>query len=418
MDVMHPRCAGLDVHQMSVVACVRIAAGASASEEVRTFETTTKALYTLSSWLLENEVTHVVMESTGVYWKPVWHVLEEGGFELLLANATDVRNLPGRKTDVNDAMWLAQLLAHGLVRSSFVPPAETQEHRGLTRMRKQMVREHGRHALRIQKTLEDANIKIAGVISDILGKSGRAFLAAIIAGETDPERLADHAKGRLKASREEIVEALRGRVTDHHRFTIRMHLDQITALEKSIDEISKRVGERLEPFRDKVRLLTTIPGVSEITAQVIASEMGTDVSRFRSADALVSWAGLCPRSDESAGKRRSTRIRKGAQWLKTVLVQAAWAASRKKNSYLRALYHRLKARRGSMKAIVALAASMLRSVWFMLKRNEEYRDLGEQHFDERARNRTANRLLKRLKDLGVEVLQVRGGDGLDLKLAA
>lgn len=248
MEVMHPRCAGLDVHQKTVVACVRIFAGRAASEEVRTFGTTTKALNELSKWLLESEVTHVAMESTGVYWKPVWHVLEEAGFELLLANATEVRNVPGRKTDVNDATWLAQLLAHGLIRSSFVPPEQTQEHRALTRMRKQLTREHGRHVLRIQKTLEDANIKIASVISSIMGKSGRAILAAIVAGETDPEKLADHADRRLKAPREEIIEALRGRITAHHRFTLRIHLDQIGSLEKAIDDINKEVGERLEPF--------------------------------------------------------------------------------------------------------------------------------------------------------------------------
>ena len=253
MEVLYPRCAGLDVHQLSVVACVRIANGARASHEVRTFETTTKGLLALADWLREGGCTHVAMESTGVYWKPVWHVLE-GDFELVLANATHIRNVPGRKTDVNDATWIADLLAHGLIRGSFVPPAEVQELRDLTRTRKQLVRELARHTQRIQKTLEDANIKIVGVISDILGTSGRGFLEAIIAGEDDPQRLADLARGRLKADREKIVEALRGRVQAHHRFMLKLHLEQIRSLEKAIAEIEGRLGERLEPFREEVGL--------------------------------------------------------------------------------------------------------------------------------------------------------------------
>jgi transposase len=406
MEVLYPRCAGLDVHQGSVVACVRIANGARASHEVRTFETTTKGLLALADWLREAGCTHVAMESTGVYWKPVWHVLE-GDFERVLANATHIRNVPGRKTDVNDATWIADLLAHGLIRGSFVPPAEVQELRDLTRTRKQLVRELARHTQRIQKTLEDANIKIVGVISDILGTSGRAFLEAIIAGEADPQRLADLARGRLKADREKIVEALRGRVQAHHRFMLKLHLEQIGSLEKAIAEIEGRLGERLEPFREEVKLLVTIPGISQTAAHAIASEMGLDMTRFASADSLISWAGLCPRSDESAGKRRSTRIRKGAPWLKTTLIQAAWAAVRTKNSYLRPMFHRLKARRGAMKAIVAVAAAMLRSAYYMLSRHMPYHDLGPSYFEKKTRTRTANRLLKRLKDLGIEVLQMR-----------
>jgi transposase len=406
MEVLYPRCTGLDVHQASVVACVRIAEGARASHEVRTFETTTKGLLALADWLGEAGCTHVAMESTGVYWKPVWHVLESE-FELVLANATHIRNVPGRKTDVNDAMWIADLLAHGLVRASFVPPTAIQELRDLTRTRKQLVRELARHVQRIQKTLEDANIKIAGVISDILGASGRAFLDAIIAGETDPEQLAALARGRLRASREQIVEALRGRVREHHRFMLKLHLEQVRSLEQAIAKIEARLGECLEPFREDIKLLTTMPGISQTAAQVIASEMGLDMHRFPSADSLVSWTGMCPRSDESAGKRRSTRIRKGAPWLKTTLIQAAWAASRTKNTYLQTLFHRVKARRGAMKAIVAVAASMLRSAYYMLTRGTTYQDLGPNHFDSRTRVRTVNRLLKRLKDLGIKVIEAR-----------
>lgn len=406
MEVLYPRCAGLDVHQANVVACMRLAQGARAAHEVRTFETTTKGLLELGDWLRESDCTHVAMESTGVYWKPVWHVLEEE-FELVLANATHIRNVPGRKTDVNDAMWIADLLAHGLIRGSFVPPAAVQELRDLTRTRKQLVREVARHVQRIQKTLEDANIKIAGVISDILGASGRAFLEALIAGETDPEKLADLARGRLRASRAQVVEALRGRVHDHHRFMLKLHLGQVNALQGAIGQIEARLGERLEPFREDMKLLVTIPGIRDTAAQVMASEMGMDMDRFPTADSLVSWAGMCPRSDESAGKRRSTRIRKGAPWLKTTLIQAAWAAVRTKDSYLRALFLRLKARRGAMKAIVAVAASMLRSAYHMLRRRVPYQDLGAAHFDARNRTRAASRLLKRLKDLGIEVLQTR-----------
>lgn len=409
MEVLYPRCAGLDVHQASVVASMRIADGPKATHEVRTFETTTKGLLALADWLSANGCTHVAMESTGVYWKPVWHVLE-GQFELVLANAAHIRNVPGRKTDVNDAMWIADLLAHGLIRGSFVPPSAVQELRDLTRTRKQLVRELARHEQRIQKTLEDANIKIVGVISNILGTSGRAFLDAIIAGETNPERLADLASKRLRAPRAQIVEALRGRAQEHHRFMLKLHLEQIASLEQAIAQIERRLGERLEPFREDVKLLTTIPGVSDTVAQVMASEIGLDMHRFPSADSLVSWAGMCPRSDESAGKRRSTRIRKGAPWLKTTLVQAAWGAVRSKNTYLRALFHRLKARRGAMKAIVAVAASMLRSAFYMLSRRVPYHDLGPSHFDQRNRTRTVSRLLKRLKDMGVDVLQTRLAD--------
>jgi transposase len=409
MEILHPRCAGLDVHQANVVACVRIADGARVSHEVRTFETTTKGLLALADWLRDAACTHVAMEATGVYWKPVWHVLE-GDFELVLANASHIRNVPGRKTDVNDATWIADLLAHGLIRASFVPPLAIQELRDLTRTRKQLVREMARHVQRIQKTLEDANIKIAGVLSAIMVTSGRAFLDAIISGETEPEKLADLARGRLRATRAEIVEALRGRVREHHRFMLRLHLEQVSSLQSAIADIERRLGERLEPFHEDMKFLVTMPGISQTAAQVMASEIGLDMQRFSNADSLVSWAGMCPRNDQSAGKRRSTRIRKGAPWLKTTLIQAAWAAVRTKNSYLRALFHRIKARRGAMKAIVAVAASMLRSAYYMLTRRVPYHDLGASHFDARQRTRAATRLLKRLKELGIEVLQTRVTD--------
>jgi len=354
----------------------------------------------MADWLASEGCTHVAMESTGVYWKPAWHVLE-GRFELVLANAMQVRNMPGRKSDVNDATWLAELLAHGLIRPSFVPPAPIQELRDLTRTRKQLVREIARHTLRIQKTLEDANIKLKSVASDILGRSGRAVLRAMVAGESDPDRLAELTKGRLRASREAIIEALRGSVTEHHRFMIKLHLEQIEQLEAAVREVEARAGQA--PFRAAIELLTTIPGVSETTATVIVAEIGDDMTRFPSAGHLLSWAGLCPRLDESAGKRHSNRLRQGAPWLKTVLVQAAWGASRKRDSYLRARFLRLKLRRGPKKAVVAIAASMLVAAYHMLKSGVVYEDLGGDYFDRLNHQKATDRLVRQLTALGYRV---------------
>lgn len=401
MEVMYPRCAGLDVHKDSVVASVRCVTE-PVHKEVRTFGTTTGELFALADWLESHGCTHVAMEATGIYWKPVWHLLE-GRFELVLANAQHIRNVPGRKTDVNDAMWIADLLAHGLIRSSFVPPASIQELRDLTRTRKQLVREVSQHTLRIQKTLEDANIKVASVLSSVLGTSGRAMLDAIIAGQDDPEHLAALAIGTARRKRAELVEALRGRVTDHHRAMLRLHLDLIGALESALGQLDAAAGKLLAPIQERAALLTTMPGVSDIVAQVIVAEIGVDMSRFPSPGHLVSWAGLCPRNDESAGKRRSTRVRKSANWLKTTLVTAAWAAARKKDSYLRAQFLRLKARRGAKKAILAVAASMLTAAFHILRDGVEYRDLGPLHFDRRDKTKTINRLVKRLTDLGCDV---------------
>lgn len=402
MEVLYPRCAGLDVHAKTVVACVRIASGATVSYEHRTVSTNTRGLLELADWLTAHGVTHVAMEATGVYWKPVWHVIEDH-VTLVLANAMHIRNIPGRKSDKNDATWIADLLALGLIRSSFVPPAPIQELRDLTRTRKQLVRENARHTQRIQKTLEDANVKLTEVISDILGTSGRAILKALVAGETDPERLADLTSGRLKATRAQLVEALHGRVTAHHRFMLNLHLTQIAALDTAVADVEARIREALAPFRAAVSLLMTMPGVSDTAAAVIVAEIGDDMSKFPSAGHLLSWAGLCPRLDESAGKRRSTRIRQGAPWLKTTLVQIAWPAARKKHSYFQAQFLRLKSRRGPKKAIVAVAASMLTDVYYMLRDGVEFHDLGDQHFVRRDKERLTNRLLQRLRDLGVTV---------------
>ena len=402
MEVLYPRCAGLDVHAGSVTACARIAAGAQVTYDHHTVPTTTRGLLELAEWLTAHGCTHVAMEATGVYWKPVWHVLEEP-FTLILANAMHIRNVPGRKSDMNDATWIADLLAHGLIRSSFVPPAPIQELRDLTRTRRQLVHEIARHVLRIQKTLEDANLKLTQVMSDIVGVSGRAILNALIAGETDPDRLADLTRGRLKATRAALLDALHGRVTDHHRFMIKLHLTQIDTLETAVATIEARIGDALGPFRAAVSLLTTMPGLSETTARVLIAEIDTDMTRFPSVGHLISWAGFCPRLDESAGKRRSTRTRQSAPWLKPTLINAAWAATRKKDSYLRAQFLRIKSRRGAKKAILAVASSMLTAAYFMLRDGVEYHDLGSRHFEQRDKEQLAKRLLQRLRDLGVAV---------------
>jgi transposase len=368
----------------------------------RTVSTNTGGLLALADWLTAQGVTHVAMEATGVYWKPVWHVLE-GHATLVLANAMHIRNIPGRKSDTNDATWISDLLALGLIRSSIVPPAPIQDLRDLTRTRKQLVREIARHTQRIQKTLEDANVKLTEVISDILGASGRAILKALVAGETDPETLAGLTSGRLKATRAELVEALHGRVTAHHRFMLQLHLTQISALDAAVADVETRIREALVPFQAAVSLLTTMPGVSETAAAVIVAEIGDHMAQFPSAGHLLSWAGLCPRLDESAGKRRSTRTRQGAPWLKTTLVQIAWPAARKKHSYFQAQFLRLKTRRGPKKAIVAVAASMLTAMYYMLRDGTEFHDLGDQYFAHHDKARLTNRLLQRLRNLGVAV---------------
>ena len=403
MQVLYPRCCALDVHKLTVVACLRIVEDNKVTTEVRTFGTTTASLIGLRDWLAANKCTHVAMEATGVYWKPVWHILSDGEFKLVLANAAHVKNVPGRKTDVSDAEWTSDLLAHGLIRASFVPDTQTQELRALMRTRKQLVREAASHIQRIQKTLEDANIKLDSVISDVMGKSGRAMIEAMIAGETNPAKLASFADRRLKASPSQLCAALRGRVTTQHRFLLRLHLKQIDALEAAIAEIDQQVEGDIAPFRAAVKQLSSIPGVKALAGTVIVSEIGIDMSRFPSDGHLVSWAGLCPRNDESAGKRRSNRLRKGAPWLKTTLVQCAWSAVRQKDTYLRAQFYHLKARRGPKKAIIAVAASILTAVYHMLKDGKAYQDLGPNHFQRRNKDQQKHLLVKRLANLGYAV---------------
>lgn len=402
MEVLYRRCAGLDVHARQVTACLRLASGPDVTYQHQTFATTTRGLLALAEWLAGASVTHVAMEATGVYWKPVWHVLESQ-CTLILANARHIRHVPGRKSDMTDAAWIADLLAHGLVRTSFVPPTPVQELRDLTRTRKQLVREITRHTQRMQKTLEDANIKLAQVVTDPLGKSARAILRALIAGETDAERLADLTAGRLKAPRAQLVDALHGRVTAHHRFLLDLHLTQVEALEAAITKLEGHLGTAMAPFQAAVSLLTTMPGLGDTAARTLLAEVGTDMRRFPTAGHLVSWAGLCPRLDVSAGKRHSTRIRPTTPWLKTTLVQTAWAATRKRDSYLRAQFLRLKSRRGPKKAIIAVAASMLTAAYYMLRDGVEYRDAGSTFLTAHDKAETTKRLLRRLQKLGVDV---------------
>jgi transposase len=402
MEVLYPRCAGLDVHQQTVVACARIASGSTVQQEVRTFGTATGDLLALADWLTAHGCTHVAMESTGVYWKPIWHVLE-GQFDLILANALHIRSVPGRKTDVNDAMWIADLLAHGLIRSSFVPPVAIHELRDLTRTRKQLVREVAQHTLRIQKVLEDANLKLTSGISDVLGMSGRAMIEAIIRGEQDADKLADLSQGRLKASRAAVVAALQGRVTPHHRFLLRLHLTHVDAVNAAVREVEARLGEALAPFQAAVDRVMTIPAVGCTVARVIVAEIGFDMSRFPTAGHLISWARLCPRQQESAGKRLSTRTRPGNPWLKTTLVQVAWVAARTRNTYLRAQFLRLKSRRGPKKAILAVAASILTAAYHILKDEVTYHELGADYFERRDQTKLARHLIRRLEHLGLSV---------------
>jgi transposase len=414
MEVMHERVAGLDVHKAMIVACVRLMAGGKIGRECRTFDTTTAGLEALLGWLTQAGCSHVAMEATGVYWKPVWNILSDGAFELIVANAAHIKNVPGRKTDVNDAMWIADLVACGLIKASFVPEEEIQELRSLLRARKQLTREQTSHIQRLQKTLEEANIKLDSVISDILGVSGRRMIEAMIAGLRNPFKLAELADRRIKASPKALYDALHGRLTDHHRFMLKLYLAQhdslsaaIALIDRQVDGLITRMDEEVKAgqasFRDLIMLLCSIPGISILAATVILAEIGRDMSRFPTSGHLVAWAGLCPGQNESAGKRKSSRLRKGAPWLKTMLVQCAWAASRKKDSYYKAQFNRLRSKRGPKKAICAVAASMLTAIYHMLKGGTFHQDLGADHFDRRSTEVKTKRLVAQLAKLGFHV---------------
>jgi transposase len=404
MDTLYSACAGLDVHKKTVVACVRRRdGGGKTRSQTRTFGTTTSALLELSDWLSRAGVTHVAMESTGVYWKPIWNLLE-GQFQILLVNAQHIKQVPGRKTDVKDAEWIAQLLQHGLLRGSFVPPAPQRELRELTRQRRKLIQANAAVANRIQKVLEDANIKLGSVATDVLGVSGRAMLEGIIAGEQDPTALAERARGRLRRKLPELGQALRGRVTDHHRFLLRLLLDDLTGREGLIARLTDRIRAVMsEPMREAVARLVTIPGVEQRAAEAIVAEVGPDLAPFASAAQLASWAGMCPGNDESAGKRRSGKTTNGNRWLREVLVQSAWPASRAKNTYLAAQFRRLSGRRGKKRAAVAVGHTLLVVIFHLLKGKATYQELGADYFDRLDQDRVTRGLVRRLEQLGLRV---------------
>ncbi|WP_420462980.1 IS110 family transposase [Candidatus Palauibacter sp.] len=404
MDVVIERCAGLDVHKKTVTACVRTPSrgGGERGRRVRTFTTTNPGLEGLREWLVSCGVTHVAMESTGVYWRPVWAVLE-GDFDLLLVNARHVKHVPGRKTDVKDSEWIAQLLECGLLKGSFVPPPAIRDLRDLTRLRKSLIRDRSRQVNRVAKVLELANIKPGSVVSDIMGKTGRAVLDAMIEGEEDPWVLAGLARGTLRCKRDKLAEVISGLIRDHHRFLLQRHLRLIDELSGQIEELDDRIEGVTRPLNAALLLLESVPGVGRRSAEAILAEIGDDMSKFPTPGDFASWARVCPGNHESAGKRKSARTGKGNAWLRDALSQVAWAAARVRGSYYRGLYFRHKARGGPKRAIVVVQHALLVAIWHMLSRGTLHEDLGQDHFRAHDRDRTKRHLLQRLRKIGVEV---------------
>ncbi len=403
MDAIYERCCGLDIHKRTVVACVIVPGSArQARKEIRTFGTMTDDLLALADWLAAEGVTHVAMESTGVFWKPIFNLLEDH-FQLLLVNARDIKQVPGRKTDVKDCEWIADLLRHGLLKASFVPDRPQRELRELVRYRTTLVRERSAEVNRLQKTLEGANIKLASVASDPLGVSARQMLDALIVGSTDIAAMADLARGKMRAKRDLLERALAGRMAPHQRFLLTEQLCHIDALDDGIARVSAEIAERMRPFGEALERLDTIPGIGQRMAEILVAEIGIDMSRFPSAAHLASWAGMCPGNQESAGKRKTGKTRKGNVWLRAALIESAHALGRGRGTYLAAQYRRLTARRGKKKAAVALGHSILVIVYHLLSRGEVYHDLGVQYFDEGRRERLERGLVRRLEDLGYKV---------------
>jgi len=439
MEILYARCAGFDVHKKTVRVCLLIREESGEShKEFRTYATTTEELLKLVDWLKEQGCTHVAMEGTGVYWKPVYNLLE-GNVELLVVNAQHIKAVPGRKTDTKDAEWIADLLQHGLLKASFIPSAPQRELRDLTRYRTRLVEERTREVNRVQKTLEDTNLKVGDVVSDVMGKASRMILGAIADGETDPVRLASFAVGRVRANQEQLVAALTGHVDDHHRFLLREHLTQIEHLDHAIERVTKEIARRFTPpppdpqpmkldgepgegrtqrchdapqsfsdpaeltWEDAVVLLCSIPGMSERSAYGVLAEIGIRMQQFPTAGHLASWAGVCPGNNESAGKRLSGKTRKGDPWLRRILIQVAHAASRQKNCSLAAQYRRIAARRGAKRAAMAVAHSILVIIYHLLSERTSYQERGEAFFEERDREATERRLLNRLTRLGYQV---------------
>jgi len=403
MEIIASCCCGLDVHKKNVVACLRrVDAAGRLHKEVRTFSTMTADLLALADWLTVAGCTQAAMESTGVYWRPVFNLLHDR-CEVMVVNAQHIKAVPGRKTDVKDAEWIAELLQYGLLRGSFIPPQPQRELRDLTRHRTTVVQERARVINRLQKVLEDANIKLAAVATNVLGVSARAMLQALLAGATDPTRLADLARGKLREKREQLEQALTGIVRPHHRFLLTELLSHIDDLDAAIERVNERIAIRLQNDTDSLALLDSIPGVSRRTAEILLAEVGTDLQRFPTAQHLASWAGVCPGNQESAGKRLSGRTRKGSPWLRQALVEAAHGAARSKRTYVGAQYRRIAARRGKKRAAVAVGHTILVMAYHVLTRREPYRELGPNYFEEHDRRRVERRLVTRLEQLGYVV---------------
>ena len=407
MDVVHERCAGIDISKADVKVCIRVpGAGRRRRVQVRTFSSMTRDLLAMRDWLLAEQVTVVGMEATGAYWKPVFY-LREHDVECWLLNARHMKAVPGRKTDVKDAEWIAQLVEHGLVRPSFVPPEPVRQLRDLTRYRSEVVRERTREAQRLEKLLEDAGIKLSVVVSDLLGRSARAMLEALIAGQRDPAVLAELALGSMRRKQPALVEALTGRFTAHHAFLTRTMLDRIDAARATEQRLTVEIEEQVRPFRHLLDLIETIPGVSSRAAQVILAEIGTDMTRFRTAADLASWAGMCPGNNQSGATTRTAPTRHGDPWLKAALGQVAVSAARTKGTYLAARYRRITARRGKKRALVAVGHSVLVAVWTMLTHDQPYHDLGPDHYTDRlnrhGKTRHTRRLVEQLHHLGYHV---------------
>jgi len=403
MQTLVERGCGLDVHQATVVACLLIVRkDGRVQKQMRTFSTTTRELVSLREWLLSEGCTHLAMESTGVYWKPVYAILE-GALEIVVANAQHVKKVPGRKTDVKDAEWLADLLCHGLLRPSFVPPQPIRGLRDLTRYRRKLVESQSAERNRLLKLLETANIKLASVASDVFGVSGLLMLHALVEGKASPQEMAELAKRRLRNKIPQLELALEGRVEEHHRFLLKLQLDRLESVEKDLVVLEQRMQEKLEPYAAQLALLDEIPGVDWTLAAVIIAELGVDMTVFQNVSQLASWAGVCPGNNESAGKRKNSRIPKGNVYLKTALVEAAHAAATVKGTYLRDKFYRLKARRGYKRAAVAIAHRILTSIYHMLSHNASYNDLGDLYLDKLNKNQLTRNLVHRLERLGYSV---------------
>lgn len=406
MQVVHERCAGLDVHKKSITVCRIMPNGEDGwDKEIRKFGTMTDELLALSDWLQAVGVTQVAMESTGVYWKPIFNILE-GNFKVLLVNAQHIKYVPGRKTDVNDAQWIAELLQHGLLKASFIPDVDQRDLRDLTRYRTKLVQTRSSEINRVQKVLEAANIKLGSVASNVLGVSGREMIEQIIAGQDDPASLAQLARGRLREKIDELERALKGHVRETHRTLLKMHLEHIDELNAKIEALSEEIERLLIPFdpNEALARLDTIPGVNRRIAEVILAELGTDMSRFPSAAHAASWAGLAPGKNESAGKNRSGKTTKGNKYLRTALTQAAHTVGRSKDNYLSAQYRRLASRRGKKRAAIAVAHSILVIAYHLLKNGTVYTDLGADYFERRNEQQVQKQLVKRLEKLGYKVM--------------